>query len=330
MPYDTQSNILQLEGIRHMLKLSKLEVFSVVAEEGSFSAAAERLHLSQPAVSRHMQELENTLGIRLFKRMRRGVELTRGGEVLREYTQKILWLVGQAEGALTDVSQLKLGQMRMISTPGVGVYMLPNWVRTFTTKYPNLTVSLTTQTTSGVIENVLLGRCDLGIVEGEVDTSESNRLGVVVLQPLEWVVVVGSKYPWGHQGTVNLQDLKNMPFVTRQTESHTRLWLDSVFNKYDLSVSYVGEFDNPEAIKEAVMNHMGITILPTYAVAREVNMGYLKTIPIQDAELKRHLRLVWDKERPFSPVSRAFLSQLAEQYTDVKAIIPPVLDELFS
>jgi DNA-binding transcriptional LysR family regulator len=81
-----------------MLKLSKLEVFSVVVEEGSFSAAAKRMHLSQPAVSRHIQELESALGIRLFRRQRRGVALTTGGEILRQYTEKILWLVGEAEG----------------------------------------------------------------------------------------------------------------------------------------------------------------------------------------------------------------------------------------
>jgi DNA-binding transcriptional LysR family regulator len=312
-----------------MLKLSKLEVFSVVAEEGSFSAAAERMHLSQPAVSRHIQELEEVLGIRLFLRQRRGVVLTTGGEILREYTRQILWLVGEAEGALTDVTQLAVGQVRLASTPGVSVYLIPGWTHAFMAAYPNLTLSMSTGTTAETIEDVLTGRVDLGVVEGELANLERDRLDSVVLQEVEQVLVVGRGHPWWQRSHVTPTDLKNEPFVSRQMESQTRAFVDAALAAHDVKPRYVAEYDNPEAIKEAVMNGLGVTILPAYAVARERASGLLRAVPTQGLTLQRSLKLIWDSGRPFSPVTRAFLSHLAETFEAVMPIIPIVVEGVF-
>jgi DNA-binding transcriptional LysR family regulator len=312
-----------------MLKLSKLEVFSVVAEEGSFSAAAQRLHLSQPAVSRHIQELEDVLGIRLFLRQRRGVALTTGGEILREYTRQILWLVGEAEGALTDVTQLVVGQVRLAATPGISVYLVPGWTRSFTTAYPNLTMSMSTGTTSEVIADVLTGRVDLGLVEGELVSEDHDRLSSVILQAVEQLLVVGRGHPWWQQSEVNVKDLHQQAFVSRQPGSRTRIFVDKTLAKHNVQPHYVAEYDNPEAIKEAVMNGLGMTVLPTYAVARERASGLLRSVPVADVDFHRSLKLVWDSARPFSPVTRAFLSHLSESYDVIKPMIPAVIEGVF-
>lgn len=312
-----------------MLKLSKLEVFIIVAQEGSFSAAAKRLHLSQPAVSRHMQELEESLGIRLFKRLRRGVELTTGGEILRQYTEQILWLVHEAEGALTDVRHMVVGQVRVGATPGVSVYLLPTWTRSFTSAYPNLTVSARTGTTSGVIESLLTGRIELGVVEGELEAIPLEQLGSVILQDIELVLVVGEGHPWWDADLIDAESLHNHPFVTRQVGSRTRVWIDDILNHRGIEPRLIAEFDNPEAIKEAVMNGLGVTILPTYAVARERAGDLLRAKQIVDLHLQRQLKLLWHTTRPFSPVTRAFLTHLAETYRSIQPILPPVIDGVF-
>lgn len=313
-----------------MLKLSKLEVFAVVVEEGSFSAAAQRLHLSQPAVSRHMQELEDALGISLFKRLRRGVALTRGGEILHDYTERILWLVREAEGALTDVRQLAVGQVRMGATPGVSVYLMPAWTRSFTKAYPNLTVSMSTGTTSGVIDNLLTGRIDLGIVEGELDELQHReRLESVALQEIELVLVVGQGHAWWNYDLIDAKALHNQPFITRQPGSRTRVWIDGILSARGIEPHLVAEFDNPEAIKEAVMGGMGVTILPTYAVARERKAGFLRALPIADLHLERQLKLLYDVARPFSPMTRAFLTHLCESFPTIAPILPPAVEGVF-
>ena len=96
-----------------MLNLYKLEIFAIAAQTGSFSAAAERLLMTQPAVSQHIQDLEASLGAKLFARGRRGVTLTPAGETLHRYTQEILRLLAEAENAVTDVQNLASGQVRV-------------------------------------------------------------------------------------------------------------------------------------------------------------------------------------------------------------------------
>lgn len=313
-----------------MLKLSKLEIFSIVTQEGSFSAAAERLHLSQPAVSRHMQELEDALGIRLFKRMRRGVALTPGGEILSMYTEQILRLVREAEGELTDVRRLAIGQVHIGATPGVGVYLLPGWTRSFTSAYPNLTISLSTDTTGGVVDDLLTGRIDLGIVEGELEALRREDLESIALQDIEVVLVIGKDHEWRNQTRISIDALREHPFVTREPGSRTRVWIDELMGKHNIEPHLVAEFDNPEAIKEAVMDGMGVTILPTYAVARERAAGLLHTMPITNVNMYRQLKLVWDSARPFSPMTRAFLSHLGDTYEAIKPIVPPIAEGVFS
>ncbi len=108
-----------------MLDLHKLNIFAAVARTGSFSAAAEQLLLSQPAVSQHVHDLEAGLGTRLFERGRRGVMLTPAGAQLYDYAQAIFRLVAEAESAVTDVANLAAGQLAVGATPGVSVYLLP-------------------------------------------------------------------------------------------------------------------------------------------------------------------------------------------------------------
>ncbi|MBL8120019.1 MAG: LysR family transcriptional regulator, partial [Anaerolineae bacterium] len=134
-----------------MLDLYKLHIFSVVAETGSFSAAAERLYMTQPAVSQHIKELEGGLGRTLFQRGWRGVKLTAHGEILQRYTGEIFALVAEAERALTDVEQLSSGRVRVGATPGVGVYLAPEWVQQFRSRYPQLTVALQTGVTASIV-----------------------------------------------------------------------------------------------------------------------------------------------------------------------------------
>ena len=114
-----------------MIDLNKLHVFNVVAQAGSFSAAADRLYITQSAVSQHIKELETGLGRQLFQRGRRGVRLTPHGEILQRYARDIFALVARAEAALTDVAHLSEGRVSIGATPGVAVYLAPEWIQRF-------------------------------------------------------------------------------------------------------------------------------------------------------------------------------------------------------
>jgi DNA-binding transcriptional LysR family regulator len=284
-----------------------------VARTGSFSAAAEQLLLSQPAVSQHVHDLEAGLGTRLFERGRRGVTLTPAGAQLHDYAQAIFRLVAEAESAVTDVANLAAGQLAIGATPGVSVYLLPEAIQEFHRRYPNLSVTVRTGITSEIMADLRSGRLDLGLIEGEVEETADDAIAVQPLQVVEQLVVVGARHPWWGRAEVALAELDGQTFVMRQRNSQTRIWLDALLHAHAIHPRIGAEFDNVESIKRAVMNGTSITILPGYAVRSEVEIGQLWQIALDGQPLQRVLKLVWSQARHLSPVARAFLG-CAQRY----------------
>jgi LysR family transcriptional regulator, low CO2-responsive transcriptional regulator len=293
-----------------MLNLNKLEIFATVVRTGSFSAAAQQLLMTQPAVSQHIHDLEASLGTRLFERGRRGVTLTPAGTQLHEYTRAIFELVAQAENAITDVGNLAAGQMQIGATPGISVYLLPDPIQQFHSRYPKLQVSVQTGITPQILEDLRLGKLDLGLIEGELDAAVDTVLGVQMLDVVEQWVVVGPQHPWWGRAEVAIAELNGQTFVLRQRHSQTRIWLEGVFQQHRLHPRIAAEFDNVESIKRTVINGTSITVLPDYAVQHEVEMGRLWLLHVAGRPLQRTLKVVWNRETYTSPVARAFLEYL--------------------
>lgn len=294
-----------------MLNLYKLEIFAIVVQTGSFSAAADRLLMTQPAVSQHIQDLEASLGARLFLRGRRGVTMTEAGETLHRYTQEILRLVAEAEDAVTDVQHLASGQVSVAATPGVGVYLLPDWTQAFRQQYPNLTVVVETSITARIVAGLRSGQMDIGFVEGELDGVDPEGIGVQELEVNEQFVIVGPKHPWWERESVSMEVLAGQSIVMRQRNSQTRIWLDGELQRAGVQVQVAAEFDNVESIKRAVAKGKDISILPDYAVRNELEMHMLRAVPVEGRPLLRTLKLVWSRNAFFSPVTRTFLRFLA-------------------
>ena len=297
-----------------MLSLYKLEIFALVVQEGSFSAAAARLFMTQSAVSQHIQSLEAGLGTKLFRRGRRGVTLTTAGGTLYEYTREILRLVAEAETTITNVEHLESGQVHIGATPGVSVYLLPEWMQRFQRRYPNLTISLQTAVTEEVVSGVLDHSLDVGFIEGELKANVDDRLGRLILQQIKMLVIIGKGHAWWNRTAVPIEALHEHPFITRQHNSRTRQWIDSILARHRIVPRVIAEFDNPESIKQAVISGMGVTILPEYAVRGERERGHIRALEIDDLPLHRNLKIVWDKSEPCTPVTRAFLNRLTDDY----------------
>jgi DNA-binding transcriptional LysR family regulator len=316
-----QSIDLWQNGIKPMLSLYKLEIFVAVVQAGSFSAAAQRFPMTQPAISQHIQDLEHSLGTPLFVRGRRGVQLTPAGNTLLDYTQKILRLVAEAESKVTNVENIAAGQIMVGATPGVSTYLLPEWLQGFREKYPQLNVALQTGVTTDCIAGVMEHQLDLAFVEGELEKIHRKGLGHIFLRPVMMVVVVGQGHPWSEREKVKIGELAGQAFIMRQPHSRTRVWVDDILAKHKVEPHVVAEFDNQDAIKQAVMSNMGLTILPDYAVQREIGMGLVKALGVEDILLKRELKLLYDETMPFSPVARALLMYLQQMFPDLSKIM---------
>ncbi|MFW5709123.1 MAG: LysR family transcriptional regulator [Chloroflexota bacterium] len=304
-----------------MISLYKLEIFDLVVQTGSFSKAAKRLYLTQAAISQHIAQLETSLGIRLFERGPRGVTLTAKGETLHDYTQRILALVAEAENAVTHVENLATGQINIGATPGINVYLLPKWVQTFQARYHNLSLTMTSDITPGLINALISGKLDIAIVEGEMDDDSYPSVSRMNLEDIALSVIIGKGHRCWYRDAAPADALDGQPFVLRQSGSQTRTWIQGILAKHNIKPRVVAEFDNPEAIKHAVASGMGITILPEYVVKREVEMGLLRAIPLENVPLIRTIKILWDQTIPFTPITRAFLDVLAMDYPHLSSLV---------
>lgn len=305
-----------------MLTLHKLELFVYVAQAGSISKAADHFLMSQPNVSQHIQDLEAEFGEQLLIRKHRGIELTPAGETLLQYAQEIFRLVAEAKLAITDVSRLSAGSLALAATPGVGIYVLPECVERFRIRYPQFTISIKTNTTSEVIDLVADRRCDVGFIEGELNGIRlPPRLGVLILDNVQQYVVVSQAHPWWNATSLSIRALDDQPVILRQIGSQSRAWLDRILKDQNVRLRYVGEFDNPETIKRALLAGGAFAILPAYVVRHEVDLGVLRLLPVNDCDLQRQLKLIWNKEWPLSPIAYAFLQHLANEYPIIRSML---------
>jgi DNA-binding transcriptional LysR family regulator len=305
-----------------MFSLHKLELFAYVAQLGSISKAAEHLLMSQPNVSQHMQDLEAEFGEQLLIRTPRGIALTPAGETLFQYAQQIFKLVAEARLVLTNISRLDNGNLSLTATPGAGLYLLPGWIERFRALYPQFTVSIKTGITTEVIELLMNNQCEIGFVEGELEEIYlPERFKVLILDNVQQYVVVGQTHVWWQRPSLSLRDLHEQPALLRQMGSRSRTWLDRILKSNGVRLRCVGEFDNPEAIKQALMAGNAFAVMPPYIVRREVEQGLLHLIPVTDCPLHRQLKLIWNKEWPFSPLLAIFLRHLAEQFAIIHSIL---------
>lgn len=277
--------------------------------------------MAQSAVSQHMQSLEAAFGTPLFERSAKGVRPTKAGEMLYSYAQQILRLLAEAEREIIQLGGLQERQLSVSATPGVSVYLLPVWLQQFQQTTPNVSVSLQTALTREVVEGVLHDKYDLGFLEGELEELDNDALGKMRFQDVEYFVCVGAQHSWAKEQSVSVHDLSSQPFINRQPSSRARRWFEKSLATQGVRLKNVAELDSPGAIKYALLNQMGVAVLPMYSIEREVERGEIHTVRIAEFELKRPLLLVWDKQRAFNALQRAFISLLANEAPQLQIVL---------
>ncbi len=294
-----------------MFNLYQLRIFLTVVEEGSITRAAERLYLTQPAVSQHIRALEKMLGVKLFRRGRRGMVLTPAGKRLVSYAEQMLRLAMEARQAVLAVSGDGEATLLLGASPGAGSCLVPQWIHEFRTAYPNIRVMLRTRPTPEIVRGMHKGELEMAIVEGEVT---DFFLRAIPLWDEEIVLVVGPGHPFWGRASVAPQELGGQRFITRESGSLTRAWEEHTLGTLGVRPTIVAEFDSPAAIKRAVQAGLGVALLPCFAVKREKASGELYALRIEDFPLKRTLRLLWLPDVLQNPAARAFLHHLAREF----------------
>ena len=250
------------------------------------------------------------------------MRLTPHGEILQRYARDIFALVARAEAALTDVAHLSQGRVSIGATPGVAVYLAPEWIQRFRDHYPQLTVALQTGVTAQIVPAVLAGRLDVGLIEGELEAFAGQaRLAWRPLAEIEQWVIVGAGHPWAGRAGVRLEELDSQPMIMRQPGSQTRVWLDGALRARGVAPAVATEYDNLESMKRSAAQGTCLTVLPEYVVRAEVAAGALVALAVEGRPLTRTLKLVWAADAYLSPVARAFLAKLSVEHPALRPMV---------
>ena len=289
------------------LDLHKLEIFYWVAEHKSFSQAAELLSLRQPTISAHVQELEAAVGGKLLYRIPGKVSLTPLGQMLAERAKHLLAFKREAVAAVEQFHGTLSGELWIGGSNIPGEYLLPQKLGAFTEKYPAIRPVLRIGDSAGIVEDLLDGKVELGVV----GTKKSDaRLCFEKLWDDEMVLVVPKDHPWSQRPFVRVADLKGEKFISRERGSGTLDSLRRILSRgrrsADEVLSVAMELGSTEAIKEALMAGFGISILSRISIRHNVAEGSIVEVPIRGMTMKRDFYQVYHRRRPLHPIARAF------------------------
>lgn len=293
------------------LDLRKLEIFYWVAELRSFSLAAEHFSLRQPTVTAHVQSLEHQLDCKLFRRSGGRFDLTSTGWMLYEQAGAVLKLKHRALAALDRIQGKVEGELRIGGSNVPGEYILPGVLGSFVAQFPDVRPVLRIGDSAAIVSAILDGTLELGFTGFR---TRDERLRYRKTWQDEMIVAVPANHRWAGLKQVALQDLGKERFIAREGGSGTlRSFLQSVAKRgHDperlLNVGM--ELGSTAAVKEALMEGFGFSVLSRAAIRREVQQGLIKEVRVKGVDLVRPFYQVTYRERPLAPVSRAFVQFL--------------------
>lgn len=298
------------------MNLHHLGIFAAIADAGSITAASDRLHISQPALSRELRAFEQRLGVVLFERHARGMHLTEPGTILREYAGRLFALEAEAEAAMREVASARRGRLVIGASNTIGTYVLPQALAAFRREHPAVDVSLFVGNTEQVSEAVADLRFALGFVEGPLHI---EGLTSHTFREDEIVPVVAVRHPLARKKRPRMADLRRHTLLMRERGSGTRELIEDLLRRRGAVSERIMEFSNTEALKQAALHEGGVAWLPRISMTNELARGSLYMLPMKTLRLTRALKMVQRDGAYLSPVARAF-------YERLQAVAPKVTD----
>ncbi len=292
----------------------RLQVFFTVARLLSFTKAAEHLHMTQPAVTFQVRQLEEYFDTRLFDRTHNRISLTDAGTRAYGYAEKIFELYGQMENAVREMTGKVSGALVLGASTTVAEYMLPALLGEFKEKFPEVEIHLKVANTDGVVHMIENNDIDLGLVEAPVS---NKNLVVDICKEDELVVIIPPEHALKGKQQVSLEEALEHPFICREEGSGTREVISDFMgsNKIDPKEMNVSlELGSPESVKGAVEAGMGISIVSRATISKELELGSLVSISL-DPPLKRPFAFVHQKQK-FRQRSVEELLEFAQSYCE--------------
>lgn len=290
------------------MTLRHMRIFQKIYETQSVTRAAEAMHMTQPAVTRALQELEKYYGLRLFERLNRRLTVTEAGRRMYDYALHLTETFDTMEKSLRDWE--RQGVLRVGASVSLGCSLLPQLARTFQEEHPGVEVRVRIANGELLRRDLLENRLDLALLEGEENGVD------LMLTPFaagEMALIVPPGHPLARAGGATLAQAAAYPLLLRETGSATRRFLDQLLMSRGLAVQPVWESASTQALLSAVREGLGITLVP-WALARQtVLRGEAERCPVTDAELIRRRYVAWHPSKYVTGTMRAFVNLCMEQ-----------------
>ncbi|THF74244.1 LysR family transcriptional regulator [Cohnella fermenti] len=277
------------------LNIHQLHIFYAVAERGSFSAAAQTLHMTQPAVTMQIQALEERFGVKLLQRSTKKLVLTEAGHCLLPQARKAFDLMRETDQLMAKYVDNLKGRLHFAASLTIGEYVLPRLLGPFLLRYPEVSVSMQVMNTSEIVESIANQGMAFGLVEASTDDD------AVITEPVmndELMLVVPSGHPFAAREEVSLEEAIAEPLVLRERGSGTRQVVVEELERHGVQeekLRIVSDFGSNGAVKSAVEAGLGLSVLSVWSIKNEAALGLLKPIRVRDVFFRRQFYAVRSK-----------------------------------
>ena len=288
--------------------LSQLEIFLKICQNQSITKAAEELHLTQPAVSIQLKNLQNQFDIPLTEVIGRKLYVTDFGKEVAKMAENIIFQAHEIAHKSKAFKGELSGKLK-ISVVSTGKYVIPYFLASFLKKHPGVSLKLDVTNKVKVLENIANNEVDFSLVS--VLPTDMNIENLELLQNKLYLVAgKNSHYP---KKKYDVSILEELPIIYREKGSGTRYTMERYFESKGILLRKQMELTSNEAVKQAIIAGLGSSIMPLIGLKNEIYTGDLKIIPVTGLPIKSFWQLIWQKNKGFSPVASAFLQHLREE-----------------
>ncbi len=292
------------------ITLRQMRVFESVAKRSSFTRAAEELHLTQPAVSMQIKQLEENLGVSLFEHLGKKIFLTEAGQEFFQASRSVGRQLLEMEEYLEGVKGMKQGHLNIL-VASTANYFATNLLAIFIERHPKITFSLDVTNRQHLLEALTANEPDL-VIMGQPPEQLDVVAEAFMENPL--VVVAGKGHPlYRKRSTLTPEMLQQERFLLREQGSGTRNALERFFSKRQLRLDAPMEFGSNETIKQAVQAGLGLALVSAHTIQLEREAKVLRILDVEDLPIRRQWHLVYRKGKRLSPVAEAFRQFVLEE-----------------
>jgi DNA-binding transcriptional LysR family regulator len=291
-------------GGKSWVDISQLEIFLCIAEEKSFSRAAEKMLRTQPALSIAIKRLEEELGEPLFDRSSKSGTLTEAGKILHSYAQRMINLRDEAKESISELGGMFRGRLSIGANESTSLYLLPGLLLEYRQRHPNIKIEVYRNVSEKIPAEVLERNLDFGFLSYD---PVHPALQSIEVHRDELVLVVPPRHRLVNRTQVTFKELSDEQFVAHNVKTPARTRIFELFAQHRTPLNICIELATLETIKEFVALNVGIAILPRLAVRDEIESGKLVEVPVKGMKIEKVLRIVYRREHSLSHAAKSFL-----------------------